>query len=119
MTISTGLPQGCFSSPVLFTLYTNECTSHTENQYIIKYSDNTAILGLMLTNSDVQVYKSTIQNFVQWCDKHHLILNTKKTEMVFDPKCLGDHSSVVIHDHTIAQVDSYMYLGIHMDNKLV
>lgn len=120
LTISTGAPQGSVSSPVLFTLYTNEITSHTENQYIVKFSDDTAILGLMLTNFDAQVYKSTIQNFVQWCDKHHLILNTKKTEeMVFDPKSLGDHSPVVIHGHAIAQVDSYRYLGIHMDNKLV
>lgn len=74
MTISTGAPQGvCLL--VLFTLYMNECTntSHTENQYIATFSDDTAI-----TNSEVQVYKSTIQNCVQWCDKHDLILNTKK-----------------------------------------
>lgn len=39
--------------------------------------------------------------------------------MVFDSKSFGDHSPVVIHDHTIVQVDSYRYLGIHMHNKLV
>lgn len=39
--------------------------------------------------------------------------------MVFDPKSLGDHSPVVIHDHAIAQINSYRYLGIHIDNKLV
>lgn len=39
--------------------------------------------------------------------------------MVFDPKSLGDHSPVVMHDNAIAQVDSYRFLGIHMDNKLV
>ena len=64
MAISNGAPQGCVSSPVLFTLYTNECTNRTENQYIAKF-DDTTILGLVLNNSDVQVYKSTIQNFVQ------------------------------------------------------
>lgn len=62
---------------MLCTLYTKECTTHTENKYIVTFSDDTAILGLMLSNFDVQVYKSTIQNFIQWCDKHQLILNTK------------------------------------------
>ncbi|KAM3864809.1 LOW QUALITY PROTEIN: caspase-6-like [Diretmus argenteus] len=38
--------------------------------------------------------------------------------MVFDPKSIGDHSPVVIHGQNIAQVDSYRYLGIHIDNKL-
>lgn len=38
--------------------------------------------------------------------------------MVFDPISFSDHSPVVIHDHTIAQMD-YRYLGTHMDNKLV
>ncbi len=31
MIISTGAPQGCVSSPALFTLYTNECTCSTVN----------------------------------------------------------------------------------------
>ena len=43
--ISTGVPQGCVLSPVLFTLYTNDCTG-TENTIFIKYSDDTAIVDL-------------------------------------------------------------------------
>lgn len=38
--------------------------------------------------------------------------------MVFDPKPFGDHSPVVINNQHIAQVDSYRYLGIYIDNKL-
>lgn len=37
---------------------------------------------------------------------------------MFDPIFIGDHSPVVIHDQNIAQVDSYRYLGIHIDDKL-
>ncbi len=75
--INTGAPQGCVSSPVLFTLYTNECTC-TVNNYMIKFSDDTAILGLISGTSDVTTYKHEVQNFVQWCDKHFLSINTKK-----------------------------------------
>lgn len=35
-----------------------------------------------------------------------------------DPKSIRDQLPVVINDQNIAQVDSYRYLGIHIDNKL-
>lgn len=35
------------SSPILFALYTNECTSAHADNYIVMFSDYTAILGLM------------------------------------------------------------------------
>ena len=50
---------------------------------------------------------------------HHLTVNTKKTEeMVFDPGHVGDHTLLLIQDANIAQVDSYKYLGVHIDNNL-
>lgn len=86
---------------------------------MIKFSDDTAILGLIIDKSDVVKYKYEVQDFVQWCDTHFLTINTKKrVEMVFDPKSFGDHSPVVINNQHIAQVDSYRYLGIYIDNKL-
>ncbi|XP_034005935.1 probable serine/threonine-protein kinase clkA [Trematomus bernacchii] len=105
-TISTGAPQGCVSSPVFFTLYTNDCTRiHPEN-YIIKFSDDTAILGLMHKGSSSSAYHSEIERFVQWCDFNHLVLNVKKTEeMVWDPKAVGDLRPVVIHNEPITQRD--------------
>ncbi len=59
---------------------------------MIKFSDDTAILGLISGTSDVTIYKHEVQNFVQWCDKHFLSINTKKktVEMMFDPKSIGD-----------------------------
>ncbi|XP_039876554.1 uncharacterized protein LOC120726733 [Simochromis diagramma] len=47
LTISTGSPQGCCLSPKLFTLYTHDCVSTQENAIIIKYANNTTILGLI------------------------------------------------------------------------
>ncbi len=64
---------------------------------MIKFSDDTAILGLISGTSDVTTYKHEVQNFVQWCDKHFLSINTKKTvEMMFDPKSIGDQWSVMV-----------------------
>lgn len=65
------------------------------NESIDKWS---AILGI-LQNNNVTAYKSEIQCYGQWWDEQHLILNVKKTEkMVLDPKSIGDHWPVVIHN---------------------
>ena len=115
--ISTGAPQGCVSSPVLFTLYTNDCTNSHPGNLVFKFSDDTAILSLLHKDSSTSVYFSEIENFVQWCDAHHLTLNVNKTkELVLDPRSVGDHSPVVIHDSPIEQVSSYKYLGVHLDD---
>ncbi len=44
---NVGAPQGCVSSPLLFTLYTNDCRNQYINNYIIKFSDDTVILSLL------------------------------------------------------------------------
>lgn len=105
--ISTGTPQGCVSSPLLFTLYTNDCRNQYTNNYI-KFSDDTAILSLLTKDSDIAMYKSEIEEVVQWCEGHNLMLNVKKMkEMVFDPRSVGDHSPVLINRERVEQVTTY------------
>ncbi|KAK3543525.1 hypothetical protein QTP70_023635, partial [Hemibagrus guttatus] len=40
-TISTGAPQGCVLSPLLFTCYTNDCTSKHPSVKFLKFADDT------------------------------------------------------------------------------
>lgn len=91
--ISTGDPQGCVSSPVLFTLFTNErSASHTQN-YIFKHSDDSAVLSLLQVHDNTNIYHSEVERFVEWCNTNHLTINVKKTEeIIFDPKGVCDHS---------------------------
>ena len=120
MATNIGAPQGCVSLPILYFLYTNDCTSSSTNNYIIKFSDDSAILSLLHADSDISMYTSEIESFVHWCDNNHLKLNVSKTqEMIFDAKCIvADHLPVVIHGEEIAQICQYKYLGVHLDNKL-
>ena len=117
---NTHAPQGCVSSPILYILYTNDCTSSSTNNYIIKFSDDSAILSLLHAYSDISMYTSEIESFVHWCDNNHLKLNVSKMQkMIFDAKCIvADHLPVVVHGEEIAQIGQHKYPSVHLDNKL-
>lgn len=118
-TISTGAPQGCVSSPVLFTRFTNECSaSHVQN-YNFKYSDDSAALSLLQVHDSTNIYHSGVERFVEWWDTNHLTINVKQTEeIIFNPKGVCDHSKIVIHNQPVAQIQSYKYLSFHIHRTL-
>ena len=64
---NTGAPQGCVLSPFLYTLYTNDCISPSPNITYFKYSDDTAILGLLNDNNSIMDYQNTISHFTHYC----------------------------------------------------
>ncbi|KAL0174662.1 hypothetical protein M9458_030630, partial [Cirrhinus mrigala] len=83
-TLSTGAPQGCVLSPQLFTLLTHDCTAKFSSNHIIKFADDTTVVGL-ISNNDETHYREEVAQLVEWCGANNLSLNVSKTkEVVMD-----------------------------------
>ena len=47
--LSTGAPQGCILSPLLYSLFTHDCVAMHASNSIIKFADDTTAAGLITT----------------------------------------------------------------------
>ena len=84
ISLSTGSPKGCVSSPLIFTLMTHDCRARFSTNHIIKYADGTTAVGLIRENNEL-AYREELKHLVDWCDTNNLILNVNKTkEIVVD-----------------------------------
>ena len=120
ITINTGSPQGCVLSALLFIIYTNDCKAEGQGVSILKYADDTVILGLV-KNEDEIVYRQNIQMFERWCDTNFLFLNSSKTkEIVFDFRRSRKTpiEPLSIKGSEIEMVTNYKYLDTVVDDKL-
>ncbi|KAK3539728.1 hypothetical protein QTP70_012875 [Hemibagrus guttatus] len=116
LTLSTGAPQGCVLSPLLYSLYTYDCVAISSSTNIIKFADNTAVVGL-ISNNDKMAYLEEIKNLETWCQDNNLLLNISKTKELivdFSTKQERNYQPLIINGTPMERVDSFWYLGVHI-----
>ncbi len=57
--LNTGAPQGCILSPLLYSLYTHNCTATHRSNIIVKFADDTTVIDL-ITDNDETAYREEV-----------------------------------------------------------
>ncbi|KAL0149688.1 hypothetical protein M9458_054971 [Cirrhinus mrigala] len=107
------------SSPLLFSLYTNDCTSKDPSVKLLKFADDTTLIGL-INDGEESAYRQEVKELAVWCSHNNLEPNKLKTvEMTVDirrnPPAL---LPLTIMDSTVTSVETFRFLGTTITQNL-
>ena len=97
-----GAPQGCVLSPRQYSLFTHDCMAKHDSNTIIKFADDTTVVGLIIDNNEAAC-REEVSN---------LTLNVIKTEeMIVDyRKRMTEHDHILNDGAVVEQVESFKIL---------
>ncbi len=106
--------------PVPLPLYTHDCVSSHSSTSIVKFADDTVVLGL-INNDDEAAYLDEVERLTSWCQDNCLSLNVSKTkELIVDfrKRQQWPYTPLMISGTPVERVSSFKYLGVNISEDL-
>ncbi len=112
-------PTGLCPEPLLYSLYTHDCVSSHSSTSIVKFADDTVVLGLIF-NNDEAAYLDEVERLTSWCQDNCLSLNVSKTKelMDFRKRQQRPYTPLMISGTPVEWVSSFKYLGVNISEDL-
>jgi hypothetical protein len=102
---------------MLYSLFTYVCVAKHNSNTLIKFADDTTVVGL-ITDNDEAAYREEVRDLAVWCQDHNLSLNVSKTkELIVDNrKRRAVQAPINIKGAEVERVESFNFLGVHITN---
>ena len=119
LNLSIGSPQGCVLSPLLYSLYTHDCTPAHPANLVIKFADDTTIVG-PISGGDESEYRYEVERLAAWCGENNLVLNISKTkEFIIDFRRKKTViQPLIINGDEVERTSNFRFLGVHLNDDL-
>ncbi len=94
-------------------------SSHSSTS-IIKFADDTVVLGL-ISNNDETAYLDEVEKLTSWCQDNCLSLNASKTkELIVDlrKRPQRPYTPLKISETPVERVSSFKYLSVNISEDL-
>jgi hypothetical protein len=117
--VTSGVPQGSVLGPILFLIYIDDLPEYTRHSQVRLFADDTIVYLTVSAIDDCEKLQEDLKHLEEWEQKWLMEFHPAKCNIL---RITKKRSKIVypyaLHGHTLEEVASAKYLGIHLTNDM-
>ncbi len=116
--VTSGVPQGSVSGPLLFIIFVNDIDSSVQS-YIKKFADDCKIYLSVKNKANVDILQSDLHNLCKWSKDWQMVFNEAKCSVIHFGHTNGKANYIMNgHGTLLETTNSERDLGVIISNNL-